>query len=136
MSEQKKIHLKITTHEKVVFDADVDEVYSKGTQGEFGILPGHVPFMSGLEIGVTKAIIDGKPELFAVMGGVFQFKDNEALILTQMAENSSDIDATRAEEAKRRAEARLEESEDTTDVQRAEIALARSIARLKAIQKL
>ena len=136
MSEQKKIHFKLTTHEKVVFDAEVDELYAKGTQGEFGILPGHVPFMSGLEIGVTKAIIDGKPELFAVMGGVFQFKDNEALILTQMAEKSSDIDAARAEEAKRRAEARLEESEDTTDVQRAEIALARSIARLKAIQKI
>ena len=136
MSEQKKIHFKITTHEKVVFDAEVDEIYSKGTQGEFGILPGHVPFMSGLEIGVTKAVIDGKPEFFAVMGGVFQFKDNEALILTQMAEKSSDIDAVRAEEARKRAEVRLEESEDTIDVQRAEIALARSIARLKAIQKL
>jgi len=136
MSEEnvsnKKMHFKITTHEKVVFDDFVDEIYSKGTQGEFGILPGHIPFMSALEIGVTKVVIDGKPELFATMGGVFQFKDNEALILTQTAEKSSEIDAMRAEEAKKRAEARLEDASDESDVKRAEVALARAIARLKA----
>lgn len=140
MSEEKlhgkKMHFKITTHEKVVFDGYVDEIYSKGTQGEFGILPGHVPFMSALEIGVTKIVIDGQPELFATMGGVFQFKDNEALILTQLAEKSGDIDAARAEEARKRAEARLEAADNTTDIQRAEVALARSIARLKVINKL
>lgn len=128
----KKMHFKITTHEKVVFDDFVDEIYSKGTQGEFGILPGHIPFMSALEIGVTKVVIDGKPELFATMGGVFQFKDNEALILTQTAEKSSEIDAMRAEEAKKRAEARLEGASDESDVKRAEVALARALARLKA----
>lgn len=134
MSE-KKLHLKITTHEKVVFDADVDEIYSKGTQGEFGILPGHIPFMSALEIGITKVVIDGKTEKFTTMGGVFQLKDNEALILTQAAERAEEIDVERAAEAKRRAQERLENEMDNLDVQRAEIALARSIARLKATNK-
>lgn len=128
----KKIHLKITTHEKVVFDGDVDEIYSKGTQGEFGILPNHIPFMSALDIGVTKVVIDGKPEYFTSMGGVFQFKNNEALILTQSAEKGSDIDVARAEEAKERAEARLEAGADDSDVKRAEVALSRALARLKA----
>ena len=132
----KKLHLKITTHEKVVFDADVDEIYSKGTQGEFGILPNHIPFMSALDIGVTKVIIDGKPELFTTMGGVFQLKDNEALILTQSAERGADIDVIRAEEAKERAEARLEAGNDDSDVKRAEVALARALARLKAASKM
>ena len=128
----KKLHLKITTHEKVVFDADVDEIYTKGTQGEFGILPNHIPFMSALDVGVTKIVIDGKPEYFTTMGGVFQLKDNEALILTQTAEKGSDIDIERAEEAKKRAEERLENEPDTSDVQRAEVALSRALARLKA----
>ncbi len=135
MSE-KKLHLKITTHEKVVFDADVDEIYSKGTQGEFGILPGHLPFMSALDIGITKVVIDGKPQLFTTMGGIFQLKDNGALILSQVAESAEEIDVRRAEDAKRRAEERIETQESTTDVQRAEVALARSIARLKATSKL
>lgn len=133
MSEDnKKLHLKIITHERVVFDFDVDEIYSKGTQGEFGVLPGHIPFMCALDIGVTKAVTDGKPEYFSTMGGVFQFKDNEAVILTQSAEKGAEIDVMRAQEAKERAEARLDEMTDAVDVKRAEIALARAIARLKA----
>lgn len=135
MSEGKKLHLKITTHQQVVFDEDVDEIYSKSVQGEFGILPGHIPFTCALDIGVTKVIIDGKPEYFTTMGGVFQLVGNEALILTQSAERGSDIDIERAEEAKRRAEERLENESDTTDVQRAEVALARAITRLKASKK-
>ena len=135
MSE-KKLHLKITTHDRIVFDSDVDEIYAKGSQGEFGILPGHIPFMSSLEIGTAKVIVDGKPELFTVMGGVFQLKDNEALILTQVAEKADEINVERAIEAKKRAQERLEANEqDDFDVKRAEIALARAIARLKATGK-
>lgn len=131
-SEKKKLHLKITTHEKVVFDSDVDEIYSKGVQGEFGILPNHIPFMTALDVGVTKVVVDGTPEYFTTMGGVFQLKDNDALILTQTAEKGSDIDVARAEEAKERAAARLEAGGDDLDVKRAEVALARAMVRLKA----
>ncbi|HNW25219.1 MAG TPA: F0F1 ATP synthase subunit epsilon [Candidatus Gastranaerophilaceae bacterium] len=131
MSEH-KLHLKITTHEKVVFDADVDEIYSRSMQGEFGILPDHIPFMCALDIGVTKIVIGSEVQYFAIMGGVFQLKDNQALILAQTAENGKDIDATRAKEAKERAQARLTESSDDIDIKRAEIALARAIIRLKA----
>lgn len=128
----KKLHLKITTHEKVVFDADVDEIYSKSTQGEFGVLPNHIPFMCGLDVGITKVVIDGKPQRYTTMGGVFQLVDNQALILTQAAEKAEEIDVERAEEAKRRAEERLANIADDMDTQRAEIALARALARLKA----
>jgi len=133
--DKKKLHLKITTHEKVVFDEDVDEIYSKGTQGEFGILPGHIPFMSALDIGITKIVIDGKSQRFTTMGGVFQLQGNEALILTQAAERADEIDIQRAEEAKKRAEERLETDSGEMDVERAEVALARALARLKATNK-
>lgn len=131
----KKLHLKITTHERVVFDEDVEEISSKSTEGSFGVLPGHIPFMCPLDIGVTKLVKDGKPQLFTIMGGIFQLQGDEALILTQAAERAEEIDVERALEAKKRAQERLENEEDNLDIQRAEIALARAIARLKATGK-
>lgn len=131
----KKLHLKITTHERIVFDEDVDEISAKGTEGSFGVLPGHIPFMCALDIGVTKVVKDGKPYNFTIMGGIFQLKGDEALILTQVAEKAEEIDVERAIEAKKRAEERLENEEDNLDIQRAEIALARALARLKATGK-
>lgn len=126
------MHLKIITHEKVVFDENVDEIYTKTTDGEMGILKNHVPVMAALDIGVTKAIKDNQPILFTTMGGVLQFKENEALILTTTAERGDEIDVARAKEALNRAKARLADSEAKIDAKRAEAAVARAMARLKA----
>ena len=126
------MHLKIITHEKVVFDDNVDEIYTKTTDGEMGILKNHVPVMAALDIGVTKAIKDNQPILFTTMGGVLQFKENEALILTTTAERGDEIDVARAKEALNRAKARLADSEAEIDAKRAEAAVARAMARLKA----
>ena len=126
------MHLKIITHDRVVFDEDVDEIYSKGVDGEFGILKGHVPFMSALDIGITKVIQSGKTKLFTTMGGVFQFKNDEGLILTQCAECGDEIDEVRARDAMERAKARLAEHSASVDAKRAEAALARAMVRLKA----
>lgn len=126
------MHLKIITHEKIVFDEQVEEIYTKGTDGEFGILKGHVPIMAALDIGVTKVIQNGEEKYFTTMGGVFQFKNEEALILTTTAERGDEIDVTRAKEALNRAQARLADSEAEIDAKRAEAAIARAMARLKA----
>lgn len=126
------MHLKIITHEKVVFDENVDEIYTKTTDGEMGILKNHVPVMSALDIGVTKAVKDNEPIYFTTMGGVFQYKDDEALILTTTAERGEEIDVARAKEALKRAQARLADSEAEIDAKRAEAAVARAMARLKA----
>ena len=126
------MHLKIITHEKVVFDENVDEIYTKTTDGEMGILKNHVPVMAALDIGVTKAIKDNQPILFITMGGVLQFKEDEALILTTTAERGDEIDVARAKEALNRAKARLADSEAEIDAKRAEAAVARAMARLKA----
>ncbi|MCR5266414.1 MAG: ATP synthase F1 subunit epsilon [Cyanobacteria bacterium RUI128] len=126
------MHLKLITHDKVVFDDEVSEIYTKGVDGEFGILENHVPVMTALDVGITKVIKDEKPILFTTMGGVFQFKDNNAIILTDMAENGADIDVTRARSAMERAQARLADKSAEIDARRAEAALARAKARLKA----
>ena len=126
------MHLKIITHEKVVFDKDVDEIYTKTVDGEIGILKNHVPIMSALDIGVTKVVIEGQSLYFTTMGGVLQFKDNEGLILTPTAESGNEIDVMRAKEALKRAKARLSEADAELDAKRAEAAVARALARLKA----
>ena len=126
------MHLKIITHERVVFDEDVDEIYSKGVNGEFGILKGHIPYMTALDIGVTKVVQGKNTRYFTTMGGAFQFKDDEALILTECAECGNEIDEMRAREALDRAKTRLAEADAKTDAKRAEAAIARAMARLKA----
>lgn len=124
--------LKIITHEKIVFDNEVDELVVTTTSGQIGILKDHIPITTSLEIGVTKARIGDSFKYFATMGGVFQFKDNNAVILTDVCEDSCDIDVTRAKAAKERAEARLAETSAEIDTQRAQAALARALARLQA----
>ena len=126
------MHLKIITQERVVFDEDVDEVYTKTTDGEIGILKNHVPVMAALDIGVTKAVKNNDSKYFTTMGGVFQFKDDEALILTSTAESGEEIDVTRAKDALKRAKERLANRDAEVDAKRAEAALARAMARLKA----
>ncbi len=123
--------LKIITHDRIVFDEDADEIYTMGVDGSFGILKGHIPVMTALDVGVTKVVKDGKEQMFTTMGGVFQFKDDNAIILTDLAETGSDIDVARAKAAEQRAEARLADHKAEIDVKRAESALARAKARLK-----
>lgn len=126
------MHLKIITHERVVFDEDVNEIYTKTTNGEIGILKNHVPIMAALDIGVTKAVKDEDVKYFTTMGGVLQFKDGETLILTDTAECGDEIDVARAKDALKRAQARLADMDAEIDAKRAEAAIARAMARLKA----
>ena len=124
--------LKIITHERIVFEGEVDEIVIQAQTGQMGILKDHIPMTTVLEIGVTKVRQGDKERFFATMGGVFQFKDDVATILTDVCEAGCDIDVTRANDAKSRAEARLAEGNAKIDSQRAQAALARSLARLKA----
>lgn len=124
--------LKIITHERIVFESEVDELLLCTTNGQIGILKDHIPITTSLDIGVTKAKIGENYKYFATMGGVFQFKDNNAIVLTDVCEDGADIDVTRAEAAKERAEARLAELNAEIDAQRAQAALARALARLQA----
>lgn len=126
------MQLKIITHERIVFDGEVDELVIQTTGGQLGILKDHIPLTTALEIGVTKAKVGESYKYFATMGGIFQFKDNSAIILTDVCEDGKDIDVTRANAAKNRAEARLADVSAKIDANRAQAALARALARLKA----
>ena len=129
-----KLKLKVITPQKILLEEEVDAVYSTAVDGEFGVLPGHVPYMTPLAIGISKFEKNGKSEYLSTIGGVFQVKDNEVLILTDCAEFGKNIDLPRAIAAKERAEARLN-MEANIDVDRARIALLRALARIQAASK-
>lgn len=124
--------LKIITHERILFDGEADEIVIQTKTGQMGILKDRLPITTVLDIGVTKIKQGEKYRYFATMGGIFQFKDNVATILTDVCEDGKDIDVTRANAAKGRAESRLADNTAKIDTQRAQAALARSLARLKA----
>ena len=130
-----KIHLKVITHERIVLEDDIDELYVQTTDGRIGILKNHIPVICALDVGVTKVVKDNNSQCVATMGGILQFAHNKATILTDIAELECDIDVARAKLAKERAEARLKAQEENLDVARAQIALSKAIARINATDK-
>ena len=70
------MQLKIITHERIVFEGEVDELVIQTKTGQMGILKDHIPMTTVLDVGVTKAKINDKDKFFATMVGIFQFKNN------------------------------------------------------------
>lgn len=128
----KTLKLKIITPQKILLEEEVDAVYSTSTDGQFGVLPDHIPYMTPLAVGVTEYTKGGQKEFISTIGGIFQVKDNIVTILSDMAELGEQIDLTRAKAAKERAETRLRTGAKDVDTDRAQMALARAIARIHA----
>ena len=129
------IHIKVITHESIVYEDDVDALYVKTTDGHMGILKNHIPVICALDIGVPRVIKDNQDQCIATMGGILQFSDNQATILTDTAELDCDIDVARAKQARDRAQARLKAHDSDIDIARAQVALAKAIGRISAYNK-
>ena len=129
------IKLDIVTAEKVVFSEDVDIVVVPGIDGELGILPHHTNLMTTLQAGELRVRRAGEEIYMAISGGFLEVRPEKVIILADAAERDEEIDLTRAEEAKRRAQERLAHRVPGIDVARAEAALARSLTRLKVAQR-
>ena len=125
------IKLEIVTPEAKTYSEDVDMVTLTGTDGEMGILPQHMPLMTGLVAGEIVARKDGKNIFLAVGDGFVQVTGDRVAILTDMAIKAEDIDEAKAEEARQRAEARLAEKLTDEDAAMVSAALAHSLAQLK-----
>ncbi len=91
-----KINLEIVTPTKVVLNTEVEVVAAPGALGEFGVLPGHVPFITTLSPGLVKYSEGSSEKSFFIPGGIFNVEGDKAKILTQSAELPSDIDSTEA----------------------------------------
>jgi F-type H+-transporting ATPase subunit epsilon len=122
--------LEIVTPERKVYEKEVEMLVVKGTEGELGILPNHVPLVTPLKIAPVKVKIGNKEEFIAVHGGFLEVRKDKAVILAESAELPKDIDLERARAAKERAERRINEKQADIDFRRAEIALQKALNRL------
>lgn len=132
-----KLHLELVTPEKVMISQEVDIVVAPGFVGEFGVLEGHVPFLSGIVPGELRYSSTGQTEHFVVTTGFAEISDNRVSVLVDAAEKSSEIDVERARKAKERAEQRLarERGAEDIDFARAEAALKRALVRIRVAEK-
>lgn len=129
------LRLDIVTPERKIYEQDVDMVIVQGVEGELGILPNHIPLVSPLKIAVAKVKKGNQEEWIAVHGGFVEVRKDKVVILAEAAEVGSDIDQSRALQAKERAERRLANKQEQYDVKRAELALQRAMTRLQAASK-
>ena len=129
-----KLLLEIVTPQGLVYSGEVDEVTASGSEGEFGVLPGHVPFVTTLKIGMLACKKGNETKFFFVSWGYAEVGPDKVMILADSAERSEDIDIERAKAAMKRAEERLKKAEDV-DFIRAESALERAVTRTRIVEK-
>jgi len=133
MALPKHLRLEFVTPERSIVHDDVDEVEIPGEDGYFGVLPGHTPLLAALRVGEMWYRKGNAKQFAFVASGFAEVLPDRVSILAKVAERAEDIDAERAEAAKRRAEDRLAKPAAVTEIdfERARIALLRAITRLQ-----
>ncbi len=127
----RRFHLEIRTPQQLIYEGDVSSVRAPGELGSFEILPGHIPFLTVLEIGEVSIRETNTPQSLAVSGGVFEVLRTGVTVLSDTAEWAHEIDLERAETARQRARELLASGDSGINRTRAEAALARANNRIK-----
>jgi F-type H+-transporting ATPase subunit epsilon len=129
---EKQLLLEVVTPDRLVLSTEAEVVVCPGAEGQFGVLPGHIPFLSALEIGEMYYKAGGKTEYLAVSGGFAEVTGEKVTIVAESAEVGREIDVERARRAQERAEKRLAAAKtEEIDWARAEAAMRRSLMRMK-----
>jgi len=129
-----KLTLDIVTPYGHVFTDEVDEIVASGSEGEFGVLPDHVPFLTTMKIGMLTYKKGSETGIFFVNWGYAEVGPDKVTILADSAEKSEDIDVERAKEAMKRAEERLKKAEEI-DEGRATASIERAVMRVQVAEK-
>jgi len=130
----KTITLEIVTPDKMVLKEEVDYVGAPGINGEFGVLPNHIPFLSALGIGSLYYKLNGKKYYVFVAGGFAEVSPAKVTVLAEVAERAEDIDLERARRAQDGAEQRTKQQQEKLDHAAVQAALARALHRMKCRQ--
>ncbi len=130
------LDLQIVTPDRLVVRERVDEVQIPGSEGYFGVLPGHTPLLASLGIGELWYRKGGERTYVAIAYGFAEVLPDGVTILAQLAERADEIDVERAEAARTRAEERLAMPRSDVDYERARIALAKSLSRLQVSSRI
>ena len=127
------IHLHVVSADRsLVNEPQVDEVEVPGSDGYFGVLPGHTPLLATLQVGTLWYRQGNEKHYLAIAFGFAEVQPDRVTILAQIAERADEVDVSRAEAARKRAEARLRTPSADMDFERAKVALMKSLMRLQA----
>jgi F-type H+-transporting ATPase subunit epsilon len=133
---EKEFKLDIVTPRRVVYSGDVRSFSAPGVLGGFQVLYNHAPLLSAVGIGEVKLQdVEGYERRYATSGGFVEVVNNRVTMLAESAERSDEIDVTRADAARDRAEKRIQSRMHGIDIGRAKAALARAVNRLRVVQK-
>jgi F-type H+-transporting ATPase subunit epsilon len=125
------LKLEIVTPEAITYSQDVEFVILQGVEGQMTVLPEHIQLMTQLVPGEMIARKGGQDEFLAVGEGLVKITADKVSVLTDMAVAAANIDEAKAEEARRRAEARLKEKLSAEEVATVNASLARSLAQIQ-----
>ena len=127
-----KILLEIVTPERVVVTEDVEEVILPGIEGEFGVLPGHIPFLTALKVGeLVYRSKEGVTQHLAVSWGYVEVTGDSVKVLAETAEKATEIELKRAEMAQEEAEKILTAGKDDPEYEKAKVTLEKSVIRVQ-----
>jgi F-type H+-transporting ATPase subunit epsilon len=128
-----KIRLEIVTPARLLISEDVEEVTIPGSEGYLGVLPGHLPLLTTLGVGVLSYKASGRKYEMAVSGGFAEVLGDRVIVLAETVERPDEIDVERAREAKQKAE-KLLMSKEQIDVEAAMASLLKATTRLKVAE--
>ncbi len=131
MSAGPKLSLGIATPERLVLTAEVDEVVLPGSEGYLGVLPGHAPLLTLLDVGEISYRIGNERKYVAVSGGFAEVLRESVEVLAETAEPAEQIDLERARLAKQRAEEKLKPALSEHEFKVAEVSLKKALSRIQ-----
>ncbi len=130
------LQLEIVTPDQSLVHVEVDEVQLPGAEGYLGVLPGHTPLLATLTVGELWYRVGQEKHFLAMTSGFGEVLPDRVTVLAQAAERPEDIDVARAEAARKRAEERLARGGiEATDIERARVALLRSLVRVQVASR-
>ncbi len=128
-------HLDVVSAEKKIFSGRVETFQVTGSEGELGIYHGHTPLLTAIKPGMVRIVKQhGDEEIIYVSGGIVEIQPGTSTVLADTAIRGEELDAAKAEEAKRRAEDQIQNQQGGLDFAKAASELAKAIAQLKVIE--
>jgi F-type H+-transporting ATPase subunit epsilon len=136
VAEKGKMLLEIVAPSRqVVRSEHVDEVIAPGSEGEFGVLPGHTPFLTTLSVGMLSYRENNEWHRLAVDWGYAEVGSNHVVILAEGADRAADINIDEARQEKEKAEKVLSETQDQRLQEKARVDLLRAVIRIQVAEK-
>ncbi|MEO8972428.1 MAG: F0F1 ATP synthase subunit epsilon [Ktedonobacteraceae bacterium] len=134
MATRNTLHVEVVTAERELYNGEANLVSAPGTEGRLGILPRHVALLTTLAPGELRIELNGAAEPLFVSGGFLEVSNDSVTVLADTAEHAEEIDEARAEEARRRAEERLQDVQSETERVELQAALERAISRIRVAE--